>query len=291
MPMASKRNACRITDARRRMEQDMDIEQLYRVDGARKVRLADIDPRQKTGFDSRKDAERQTAEDIEAIDSLQDRLYAESDQALLVVLQAMDAGGKDGTVRRIFGPVDPLGVHTVNFRRPTTLELSHDFLWRVHQKVPAHGEIGLFNRSHYEDVLVVRVRELAPPAVVEKRYAHINAFEQLLADNKVTIVKIFLHISKEEQRERLQERVDMPHKRWKFNAGDLEERKFWDAYMEAYEIAVNRCAAPHAPWYVVPADRNWYRNAVVARIIRTALERMDPRYPEPDFDPTSIRVE
>jgi PPK2 family polyphosphate:nucleotide phosphotransferase len=264
---------------------------LHRFDGSRKVRLDEIDPRQKTGFGSRADAERRTADDIAEIDVLQDRLYAEARQALLIVLQAMDCGGKDGAVRRVFGPVDPLGIRTASFRRPTPEELAHDFLWRVHKEVPGKGEIGIFNRSHYEDVLVVRVRGLAAPEVVEQRYAQINAFERMLALNGTTIVKIYLHISKEEQRLRLQERVDVPHKRWKFNPGDLEDRALWESYMEAYEIALNRCATLWAPWYVVPADRNWYRNAAVARIIRTALEAMDPQYPEPGFDPQAIRVE
>ena len=268
----------------------MKVENLYRFDGSDKVELAKIDPRQKTGFSDRDAAERSADDDIATIDRLQDRLYADGGKALLIVLQGMDAGGKDGTVRRIFGPVDPLGIRTASFRRPTSKELAHDFLWRVHREVPAKGEIGIFNRSHYEDVLVVRVRNLVPREAVEQRYEHINAFERLLADNAVTIIKIFLHISKDEQRERLQERVDVPTKRWKFNPGDLKERKLWDDYMAAYEIAVNRCSTPWAPWYVVPADRNWYRNAVIARIIRSTLEDMDPQYPKPDFDPSSIKV-
>lgn len=265
------------------------IEALFRFDGTKKARLAKIDPRQKTGFRNRAAAERQTDKDIGIIDTLQDRLYAEREQALLVVLQAMDTGGKDGTIRRIFGPVDPLGMRAVAFRAPTPEELAHDFLWRIHKQVPGKGEICVFNRSHYEDVLVARVRNLAPREVIERRYEQINVFERTLAENGVEIVKLFLHISKEEQRERLQERVDLPEKRWKFNPGDLEDRVLWDDYMAAYELAVNRCATPRAPWYVVPADRNWYRNAVVAAIIRARLEAMDPKYPAPEID-TSIRV-
>lgn len=267
------------------------VEKLFRFDGTRKIRLDEIDPDRKTGFENRKEAEAGTDQDIAAIDELQDRLYAEGRQALLVVFQAMDAGGKDGTVRRIFGPVDPLGVRAVSFKRPSAEELAHDFLWRVHKKVPARGEIGIFNRSHYEDVLVVRVRELAPPEVIEQRYRQINEFERLLAESRVRIVKFFLYISKEEQRERLQERVDIPKKRWKFNPGDLEERRLWDGYMAAYELAIERCAPPWAPWYVIPANRNWYRNAVVARIVRATLEDMKPEYPAPTFDPSGIRVE
>ncbi len=272
------------------MAKSTPIEKLFRVDGKKKVRLKDFDPQQKTGFRDRTQAEERTAEDIALIDKLQDRLYAEGKQALLVVLQAMDAGGKDGTIRRIFGPVDPLGLRAVSFKRPSAEELAHDFLWRVHRQVPGKGEIVIFNRSHYEDVLVVRVRELVPARVIEQRYEQINQFERLLSDNQVKIVKLFLHISKEEQRERLQERVDIPEKRWKFNPNDLEERKHWDHYMEAYEVALNKCSASWAPWYVVPANRNWYRNAVVARIIRTTLEEMKPQYPSHTFDPSAIRV-
>jgi PPK2 family polyphosphate:nucleotide phosphotransferase len=265
-------------------------EKRFHFDGKKKARLKGIDPSQKAGFKDRKEAERRTAEDVAAIDKLQDRLYAEGKQALLVVLQAMDAGGKDGTIRRIFGPVDPLGIRAVSFKRPSAEELAHDFLWRIHRQVPAKGEIVIFNRSHYEDVLVVRVHNLAPAKVIEQRYEQINRFERLLADNGVKIVKLFLHISSEEQRERLQERVDIAEKRWKFNPGDLEERKHWDSYMKAFEIAINRCSTPWAPWYVVPANRNWYRNAIVARIIRSAMEDMKPRYPAYTFDPSAIRV-
>jgi len=266
------------------------VEELYRVDGAKKIQLDRISPDDKGAFKSRKSAEEQTGDDIKAIDMLQDRLYAESRQALLVVLQAMDTGGKDGVVRRIFGQVDPLGVRVVGFKKPTPEELAHDFLWRVHRQVPGKGEIVVFNRSHYEDVLVVRVRGLADPDTIERRYEQINQFEKLLTDTGVTIVKFFLHISKEEQRERLQERVDIPHKRWKFNEGDLEERKLWDDYMKAYEIVLDRCSTSWAPWHVIPANRNWYRNALAARIIRSTLERMDPQYPSPNFDPATIKV-
>jgi PPK2 family polyphosphate:nucleotide phosphotransferase len=265
-------------------------EKLLHFDGKKKVRLKGVDPSQKAGFKDRKEAERRTAEDIAAIDKLQDRLYAEGKQALLVVLQAMDAGGKDGTIRRIFGPVDPLGIRAVSFKRPSAEELAHDFLWRIHRQVPAKGEIVIFNRSHYEDVLVVRVHNLVPAKVVEQRYEQINRFEKLIADNGVKIVKLFLQISSEEQRERLQERVDIAEKRWKFNPGDLEERKHWDSYMKAFEIAINRCSTPWAPWYVVPANRNWYRNAIVSRIIRSAMEDMNPQYPAYSFDPSAIRV-
>jgi PPK2 family polyphosphate:nucleotide phosphotransferase len=198
---------------------------------------------------------------------------------LLAMFQAMDAGGKDGTIRKVFGPIDPLGVITTSFKKPTERELAQDYLWRVHQVVPAKGMIGLFNRSHYEDVLVVRVHELAPAKKIEQRYDQINAFEQHLAENGVIILKFFLHISQDKQKERLQDRINDPTKRWKFNPADLNERKLWKQYMQAYELALTRCSTPWAPWYVIPADRNWYRNALVARIVRLTLEEMDLRYP------------
>lgn len=266
------------------------LEALFRFDGTRKIRLEDIDPNQKPGFKNRAEAEAQTGKDIAVIDKLQDRVYAAGRQALLVVFQAVDAGGKDGTVRRVFGPVDPLGIRAVSFKRPTPEELAHDFLWRIHRRIPARGEIGVFNRSHYEDVLVARVRNLVPREVVEQRYRQINEFERLLAENDVRIVKFFLHISKDEQRERLQERLDIPRKRWKFDPGDLVDRQFWDGYMEAYERAIERCSTPWAPWYVIPANRNWYRNALVAHILRATLEAMAPDYPAPDFDPSAFQI-
>ena len=247
----------------------------------KKISLQDFDTRDKSCFPDRDEAEASAAADIARIDALQDILYAEGKHALLVVLQATDTGGKDSTIRKVFGPVDPLGVRATSFKAPSSLELSHDYLWRVHQAVPPKGMIGIFNRSHYEDVLIVRVRELASKKTIDQRYDQINAFERHLADNDVTILKFYLHISKEEQKERLQARLDDPTKHWKFNPGDLDERALWDDYREAYEIALSRCSTPKAPWFVIPADRKWYRNAVIARIIRCTLEELDLRYPEP----------
>ena len=259
-----------------------DVFKRYRLStNQKKISLDDFDARDKSCFPDRAKAEASAAADIARIDELQDILYAESKHALLVVLQATDTGGKDSTIRKVFGPVDPLGVRATSFKAPSSLELSHDYLWRVHQAVPPKGMIGIFNRSHYEDVLIVRVRELAPKHVVEQRYDQINAFERHLADNGVTILKFYLHISKEEQKERLQARLDDPTKHWKFNPDDLKERELWDDYRDAYEIALSRCSTPAAPWFVIPADRKWYRNAVIARIIRCTLEDMDLRYPEP----------
>jgi PPK2 family polyphosphate:nucleotide phosphotransferase len=210
---------------------------------------------------------------------LQARLYAEGTRSLLLVLQAMDAGGKDGTIRSVFAGVNPQGVRVASFAAPTAHELAHDFLWRVHAQAPAHREIAVFNRSHYEDVLIARVDQLAPEPVWRKHYTHIRAFEQLLHDSDTTIVKVMLHISKEEQRKRLQARIDDPRKRWKFDLADLDERRRWDEYQQAYEDAIATTTTRHAPWYVVPADRKWYRDWAVLSILVTTLERIDPQYP------------
>jgi PPK2 family polyphosphate:nucleotide phosphotransferase len=227
------------------------------------------------------------ADDLAA---LQERLYAESAQTLLVVLQAMDAGGKDGTIKHVFRGVNPQGVRVTSFKQPTPEELAHDFLWRVHANVPRHGFIGIFNRSHYEDVLIARVHDLVPESVWRRRYRHINHFESLLHDAGVRVVKLFLHISREEQAERLLARLDDPTKRWKFNPGDLAERARWDEYAAAYEEALQRTSTEHAPWYVVPADRKWFRNWAVSRIVIETLEAMDPRYPEPAEDLDGITI-
>jgi PPK2 family polyphosphate:nucleotide phosphotransferase len=218
------------------------------------------------------------------IDELQDALYAEGRRALLIVLQGRDTSGKDGTIRKVFGPLDPLGIAITSFKAPTPVELAHDYLWRVHQAVPPKGTIGVFNRSHYEDVLVVRVHELVPKSVWRPRYEQIKAFERLLTENDVTILKFFLHISRDEQRERLLARLDDPTKHWKFSAGDLGERDRWDAYTAAYEEALARTSAPDAPWYVVPADKKYVRDLLVAQVVVDTLERMDPKYPGPPED-------
>ena len=256
----------------------------------KKISLDDVDTRDKSCFPDRAEAEASAAADIARIDQLQDVLYAEGKRALLIVLQATDTGGKDSTIRKVFGPVDPLGVRATSFKAPSSLELSHDYLWRVHQAVPPKGMIGIFNRSHYEDVLIVRVHGLASKEAIERRYDQINAFERHLVENDVTILKFYLHISKKEQRERLQARLDDPTKHWKFNPGDLKERERWDDYREAYEIALSRCSRPGAPWFVIPADRKWYRNAVIARIIRRTLEDLDLRYPPPPPGLDRIRI-
>lgn len=242
-------------------------------------------------FQTKEEAVEVTKACSNAIDALQDRLYAEGARSLLVVLQGIDTSGKDGTVRGVFDKCGPLGVRMTPFGRPTDIELAHDYLWRIHAAVPRRGHIGVFNRSHYEDVLVGRVRNLAPADVIEQRYDQINAFEKHLVENGTTVLKFMLHISKDEQRERLQARLDEPEKRWKFNAGDLEDRKLWDDYQRAYEIVLDRCSTAHAPWRVVPADKKWRRNAIIARVVHETLAQMNPLYPEADFDPKSIKIE
>jgi PPK2 family polyphosphate:nucleotide phosphotransferase len=214
----------------------------------------------------------------------QDRLWAEERQSLLVVLQAMDTGGKDGTIKRLFRGMNPQGVRVTAFKAPTAEELAHDFLWRVHRATPRRGEIGVFNRSHYEDVVVVRVKQLAPEAVWRDRFARINDFEENLAAAGTRLVKLFLHISKEEQADRLRARLDDPTKRWKFNPADLRERARWDDYMAAYGEAIERTSTEVAPWFVIPADKKWYRTWAATTIVLEALASMDPRYPEPAGD-------
>jgi len=208
---------------------------------------------------------------------------------VLVVLQAMDAAGKDGVVRHVMAGLNPQACRVTSFKVPSALEKQHDFLWRIHQAVPPVGEIGVFNRSQYEDVLVARVRQLAAPAVWKARYEMINGFERYLADNGVTIVKFFLHISREEQARRLQDRLDDPERNWKFTPADIEERRFWDDYQRAYEDLLGRCSTPWAPWFVIPSDRKWYRNWAVADILRTTLEKMDIRFPPPLHDARDLR--
>jgi PPK2 family polyphosphate:nucleotide phosphotransferase len=213
---------------------------------------------------------------------LQEMLYAGGEKALLIVLQAMDAGGKDGTIEHVFQGVNPQGVQVTSFKAPTSLELAHDFLWRVHQHVPPKGHIGIFNRSHYEDVLIVRVNELVDKDVWKARYDHINHFEKLLTDSGTRILKFYLHISKEEQKERMLARLADPAKHWKFSTGDLPVREQWDEYMEAYSDAISHCNTAYAPWHIVPANRKWYRNLVILQTIVDTLEDMDLTYPAPE---------
>ncbi len=252
----------------------------WRVEPRTRLRLVAVDAAGQDGAPGDKAATKEASALLRArLTDLQARLYAEGTRSLLLVLQAMDAGGKDGTIRSVFAGVNPQGVRVASFKAPTSQERAHDFLWRVHAQAPAAGEIAVFNRSHYEDVLIARVQKLVPEAVWRARYAHISAFEQLLHDRDTTIVKVMLHISKDEQRKRLQERVDHPAKRWKFNAADLDEREHWDAYQQAFQDAITATSTPQAPWFVVPANRNWYRDWAVLSILVKTLERLDPRYP------------
>jgi PPK2 family polyphosphate:nucleotide phosphotransferase len=244
-----------------------------------KVRLADFDPDYTAGM-SRKEADEAFEDYRRRLIDLQTLLYADGGYAMLVVFQAMDAGGKDGTIKSVFSGVNPQGMQVVSFKVPSAEELAHDFLWRVHRRVPERGMIGVFNRSHYEDVLVVRVNNLVPPDVWQKRYDHINQFEKLLADNRTVVLKFYLHISKAEQKKRFEERLREPDKHWKFNSGDLKVRERWDDYMAAYEAVFEKCSTVYAPWHIVPANEKWYRNLVVTRAIVEALEKLPLRYPE-----------
>jgi PPK2 family polyphosphate:nucleotide phosphotransferase len=255
-----------------------------------KVSLKALDSARDEMFSDRESAEAETASNAAAINDLQDRLFAERKRALLVVLQGIDTSGKDGTVRGVFNACGPLGVNVTAFGKPSEEELAHDYLWRVHAALPKKGMIGVFNRSHYEDVLVVKVRKLAPAKAVEQRYEQINAFEKHLTENDVVVLKFMLHISKDEQRQRLMERLADPAKHWKFNPADLDDRKLWKQYESAYEAVLERCSTAHAPWRVVPADRKWRRNAIISAIVRGVLEEMNPRYPAPDWNPAEFTV-
>jgi PPK2 family polyphosphate:nucleotide phosphotransferase len=234
------------------------------------------------------DAEQQLEPLIKRLTELQTALYAESKRALLLVFQGRDASGKDGLTRKVFGPLNSQGCVVSNFKRPTEYELARDYLWRVHQVVPPKGTIGIFNRSHYEDVLVVRVHQLVPKEIWSRRYDQINDFERMLTENGVTILKFFLHISREEQKDRLLERLNDRLKNWKFQVADLEERKRWDDYTEAYQDALEKCSTDWAPWYLVPADRKKARDLLVAQVVADTLERMNPQFPRVDPDVLKI---
>ena len=264
----------------------------YRVRPGTRVDLGQWDPNDKSAFpEKKKEGRKRLLELNEQLEELQELLYAEHEHRVLIILQAMDTGGKDGTIRHVFEGVNPQGVRVAGFKKPTPEELDHDYLWRVHKQTPGKGEIVIFNRSHYEDVLVVRVHGLVPQDVWSKRYDHINAFERALADEGTTVLKFFLHIDLDEQRERFQARLDEPHKHWKFNPADLEERKLWPEYVRAYEEAISRTSTEWAPWYIVPANRKWYRNLVVGTVIVDTLQGLNMRYPEPDFDPAEIEID
>ena len=249
-----------------------------------RFRVAEVDPDSTPGLKNRRKAKPDLDQHKAKLFNLQERLFAEHKRSLLVVLQAMDTGGKDGTVTHVIGQMNPQSVLTSSFKAPTPEERRHNFLWRIRRGLPAQGYVGIFNRSHYEDVLVARVHNLAPPDAIERRYGQINTFERDLVRSGTRVVKFMLHISYEEQRKRLIDRLKNPDKHWKFNEKDIDERAYWDDYMSAYSIAITRCSTTLAPWYVVPADDKDYRNWAVASVLIETLEEMDPRYPQPKLD-------
>lgn len=262
----------------------MSIRKALMVKPGKKVKLSNWDPDDTLGHEKGSRSDAKTEKSLEQLNALQYLLYAEKKHAVLVVFQALDAGGKDGTIRHVMSGLNPQGCVVASFKKPSVEEMAHDFLWRVHKVVPEVGMIGVFNRSHYEDVLVVRVHNLVPKEVWSARYEQINAFEEILCENGVSVVKFFLHISKDEQKKRFLERIDDPNRRWKLSPADFLERKCWDDYTEAYEEALRRCSTHHAPWYVVPANKKWFRNLAVSRILAETMEDLKMKYPKPVVD-------
>ena len=265
-------------------------ESRFRVRPGARIKLSDYDPAETKLMPDRKEAQKEIENDIERLDELQERLYAEHKRALLIVLQGMDTSGKDGTIKHVMSGVNPQTCTVTSFKVPAGEELDHDFLWRIERAMPRKGYIGVFNRSQYEDVLVVRVHKLVPMEVWKGRYDQINRFEELKTELEISILKFFLHISKNEQKKRLEERLASPGKNWKFSMADVKERELWDDYQAAYEDALNKCSTKWAPWYIIPADHKWYRNWMVARIIVEKLESLNLKYPPPKEDLSKIRV-
>ncbi len=264
----------------------------YLVKPGVKVKLSNWDSNDTSEFKGSKEQARIEIEKLnQRLEKLQEVLFAEHKHKVLIVLQAMDTGGKDGAIRHVFEGVNPQGTRVANFKEPTAEELDHDYLWRVHREVPAKGELVIFNRSHYEDVLVVRVHKMVPPEVWEKRFDQINAFEQMLFENGTMILKFYLHIDEEEQKKRLQARLDDPNKRWKFRLGDLQERKLWPEYMQAYEDVLNKTSTSAAPWIVVPANHKWYRDLVISSMLVEALEGLKMKFPEPEENLEGIVID
>jgi PPK2 family polyphosphate:nucleotide phosphotransferase len=264
----------------------------YRVKPGEAVKLSEWDPNETGMFlENKQQAKAETGKLNKKLQGLQEVLYAEHRHKVLVLLQGMDTSGKDGAIRHVFEGVNPQGVRVANFKEPSQEELDHDFLWRVHKQVPGLGELVIFNRSHYEEVLIVRVHELVPREVWEKRYEQINAFESLLAGTGTTILKFFLHIDRDEQKKRLLARLDDPDKHWKFRRGDLKERKLWPDYLQAYEDVLNKTSTPAAPWFIVPANHKWYRDWVISTILVERLERLGMKYPEPEESLEGIVIE
>jgi PPK2 family polyphosphate:nucleotide phosphotransferase len=263
----------------------------FRVATGSKVKLKDIDPAFKGHHTSHKDAAKEIEQDQTKLRELQELLYADGRCSLIIVLQGMDTGGKDGTISHILGSMNPQGCSVMQFRQPSVEELAHDFLWRIHKAVPARRDVTIFNRSHYEDVLIVRVHNLVPKADWSRRYDQINAFEKELVDNNTHILKFYLHISKEEQLSRFKERLDDPAKQWKISESDYKERHFWDDYLLAYEDVLSRCSTEHSPWFVIPSNHKWFRNLAVARIVVEHLEGLDMKIPPPSVNLDHIRKE
>jgi PPK2 family polyphosphate:nucleotide phosphotransferase len=269
----------------------MPREKPFRIEPGTKVSLKDYDPNHTDDYRSPDEAEARLNEQLDQLIKLQNLLYADGKRALLVVLQGMDTSGKDGTIRHVMSGLSPLGVEVKPFKAPHEEELAHDFLWRVHKSVPRRGNIGIFNRSHYEDVLVARVHGLVPKKAWKSRYRQINQFERMLVENGTVILKFFLHISKDEQKRRLEERLTDPTRYWKFSLSDVEERRYWPAYRRAYEAALSRCSTEWAPWHVVPANHKWYRNLLVAETIVEALKSLDLKYPPPNIDLSKVKID
>jgi PPK2 family polyphosphate:nucleotide phosphotransferase len=263
----------------------------FQVDPDSKIKLKDIDPGFKDHHESHKEAAEEIEQHQKKLRELQELFYAEGQRSLLICLQGMDTGGKDGTINHILGAMNPQGCRVVGFRQPSVEELSHDFLWRIHRAVPSRGEVVIFNRSHYEDVLIVRVHNLVPKAVWSCRYDQINAFEKGLVEGNTQILKFYLHVSKQEQLSRFKERLDDPAKQWKISEADYKERKFWDDYMRAYEDVLSRCSTREAPWFVIPSDHKWFRNLAIARIVVEHLEGLNMQFHSPSVDLEQIRRE
>ena len=261
------------------------------VKPGKEFKISTIDADATPGAKDKAEALKRTAKHLERMGELQYRLYAEAKRSLLIVLQGIDAGGKDGTIRHVMEAFNPLSTEVTAFKAPDGAERRHDYLWRIHKVMPESGKIGIFNRSHYEDVMVVRVHDLVPKETWKKRYRHINEFERMVTDSGTTILKFFLYISKDEQKARFEERLADPTKNWKFSMGDLKERERWDDYMAAFEDALAKCSTDYAPWYLIPANKKWYRNLAISEIIAETLEGMNLKFPKAEIDPKAVRID
>ncbi len=268
----------------------MSLIQKLTVKPGSKAKLADWDADYTANFKSKEQTQELLEKNLEKLAKLQYLLYAENKHAILAVLQAMDAGGKDGTIRTVMGPMNPQSCKVTSFKGPSEEDLSHDFLWRIHRFVPRKGEVRIFNRSHYEDVLIVRVHNLVPKSIWSSRFEQINNFEKMLDENDIHVIKFFLHISKEEQRKRLKERLDDPTKHWKADPADFKEREYWDEYTKAYDDILTRCSTEYAPWYIIPANKKWFRNLALSEIMVDQLSRLKMKFPEPRYDISKLRV-